>query len=244
MFYSFIRVVARIILLIVNGRPKITHKDRLPEGTYILVGPHRTWFDPIYYALAASPRKFSFMTKKELFKNPIIRFVLNHANAYPVDRDHPGPSAIKTPVKILKQGELSTIIFPSGTRHSSEMKGGATVIAKLAGVPLVPTVYQGPLTFMGLFSRKRVKVSFGEPIYIDRKFKTDDAGQQQIDQQMQTAFDALDKEIDPSFHYVDPNQKLYEEYQQKQAAEKTEEKVEAEHLAELTKPEVHNSRKS
>ena len=124
------------------------------------------------------------------------------------------------------------------------MKGGATVIAKLAGVPLVPTVYQGPLTFMGLFSRKRVKISFGEPIYIDRKFKTDDAGQQQIDQQMQAAFDALDKEIDPSFHYVDPNQKLYEEYQQKQAAEKTEEKVEAEHLAELTKPEVHNNRKS
>ncbi len=238
MFYSFIRVLVRIILWVVNGRPHITHKDRLPKGTYILVGPHRTWFDPIYYALAASPRKFSFMTKKELFNNPFIRFVLNHANAYPVDRDHPGPSAIKTPVKLLKQGELSTIIFPSGTRHSSEMKGGATVIAKLAGVPLVPTVYQGPLTFMSLFSRKRVKISFGEPIYIDRKFKTDDAGQQQIDQQMQAAFDVLDNELDPTFHYVDPNQKLHDEYQKKQASEKNQEEQDAERLAKIRKPTV------
>ncbi|GKT03260.1 lysophospholipid acyltransferase family protein [Furfurilactobacillus entadae] len=233
MFYSFIRVVARVILWIVNGRARFLHKDRLPAGTYILVGPHRTWFDPIYYALAGAPRKFSFMAKKELFDNWFIRFVLNHANAYPVDRDNPGPSAIKTPVKLLKQGELSTIIFPSGTRHSSELKGGAVVIAKLAGVPLVPTVYQGPLTFRGLLSRKRVTVSFGDPIMIDQKFKTDAAGQQQIDQQLQAAFDALDKEIDPNFHYVDPNQKMYDAYQTKQATEKETAAKDADNLEQL-----------
>ena len=90
-----------------------------------------------------------------------------------------------------------------GSRHSSELKGGAAVIAKMAGVPLVPAIYQGPLTFKQLFSRKRVTVAFGAPIVIDRKMKLDEEGQAVIEKQMQAAFDKLDKEIDPNFHYVD-----------------------------------------
>ena len=100
------------------------------------------WFDPIYFALAGSPKKFSFMAKKELFKNPILRWILVHANAFSVDRDNPGPSAIKKPVRILRKSDLSLILFPSGTRHSSQLKSGAAFIAQLSGVPLVPAVYQ------------------------------------------------------------------------------------------------------
>ncbi|MBP5809364.1 lysophospholipid acyltransferase family protein [Lactiplantibacillus argentoratensis] len=204
MFYSFMRGLVRLIITIINGRPRYQGRENLPEGAYILVGPHRTWFDPLYYALAGSPMKFSFMAKEELFKNPVLRFILVHANAFPVNRQHPGPSAIKTPVKFLRSGKLSLIMFPSGTRHSQELKGGATVIAKMACVPLVPTVYQGPLTFKQLFSRQRVTVRFGKPIDIDRKLKLDDAGQKQIETKMLHAFDDLDRQIDPTFKYVDP----------------------------------------
>lgn len=202
MFYTFIRAVVRGLVWLINGNAHYENKEVLPEGAYILVGPHRTWFDPIYYALAGSPKKFSFMAKEELFKNPIIRFILVHANAFPVNRAHPGPSAIKTPVKILKKGDLSLIMFPSGTRHSAELKGGALVIARMSGVPLVPTVYQGPLTFKRLFTRKRITVRFGEPIYIDRKQKMDKDGMAAIDDQMQAAFKQLDAEIDPNFKYI------------------------------------------
>ena len=204
MFYSFMRGLVRLIITIINGRPRYQGRENLPEGAYILVGPHRTGFDPLYYALAGSPMKFSFMAKEELFKNPVLRFILVHANAFPVNRQHPGPSAIKTPVKFLRSGKLSLIMFPSGTRHSQELKGGATVIAKMAGVPLVPTVYQGPLTFKQLFSRQRVTVRFGQPIDIDRKLKLDEAGQKQIETKMLHAFDDLDRQIDPTFKYVDP----------------------------------------
>ncbi|WP_318765992.1 lysophospholipid acyltransferase family protein [Lactiplantibacillus carotarum] len=204
MFYSFMRGLVRLIVTLINGRPHYQGRENLPKGTYILVGPHRTWFDPLYYALAGSPMKFSFMAKEELFKNPVLSFILRHANAFPVDRQHPGPSAIKTPVKFLRKGDLSLIMFPSGTRHSQELKGGATVIAKMAGVPLVPTVYQGPLTFKQLFSRQRITVRFGEPIYVDRKLKLDEAGQKQVETQMLSAFDDLDRQIDPNFKYVDP----------------------------------------
>ena len=204
MFYSFVRVVARCFLFLIHGNVRYRNKEKLPAGNYILVGPHRAWFDMIYFALAASPKKFSFMAKSELFKNPILRFILVHANAFPVDRKHPGPSAIKTPVKWLKQRDLSLIMFPSGTRHSQKLKGGALLIAKLAGVPLVPAVYQGPPTFKQLFFRKRVTISFGDPVYIGRKERLTDEGQQKILKKLHTTFDELDKEIDPTYQYIDP----------------------------------------
>ncbi|MFC6163813.1 lysophospholipid acyltransferase family protein [Lactiplantibacillus dongliensis] len=209
MFYSFMRGLVRLIIGLINGKPHYQGRENLPQGAYILVGPHRTWFDPLLYALAGSPMQFSFMAKEELFKNPVLRFILVHANAFPVNRAHPGPSAIKTPVKFLRSGQFSLIMFPSGTRHSQELKGGATVIAKMAGVPLIPTVYQGPLTFKRLFTRQRITIRFGEPIYIDRKLKLDDAGQKQIETKMLAAFDDLDQEIDPNFHYVDPATKKH-----------------------------------
>lgn len=204
MFYSFIRVVARIIVFILNGNAHYLNKDRLPEGNYILVGPHRTWWDPIYFALAGAPKKFSFMAKQELFKNPILRYILVHANAFPVDRANPGPSVIKTPVKNLRKKDLSLIMFPSGTRHSQELKGGVLLIAKMAGVPIVPAVYQGPVTFGGLLKRQKITVSFGEPIMIDRRVKLTEEYQAEILAQMDQAFEKIDHEVDPNFVYLDP----------------------------------------
>ncbi|GBG95079.1 1-acyl-sn-glycerol-3-phosphate acyltransferase [Ligilactobacillus salitolerans] len=203
MFYTFIRVVARVIVFLINGHSIYLNKEKLPKGNYILVGPHRTWFDMIYFALAAAPKPFSFMAKEELFKNPVLRFILKHANAFPVDRAHPGPSAIKTPVRWLRQRDISLIMFPSGTRHSQEMKGGVTLIAKLAGVPIVPAVYQGPLTFKQLFSRKAVTIAFGEPITVDRKTKMTDEYQTSLLDQMEQQFQQLDQQIDPNFKYID-----------------------------------------
>lgn len=123
------------------------------------MAPHRTWWEPILFALGASPMEFMFMAKIELFKNPVLRFILNHAHAFPVDRQNPGPSALKIPVKGLRAGKLSLIIFPSGTRPSSELKGGALLISKMAQKPMVPVVYQGPLSFKGLLKRKPLEVN-------------------------------------------------------------------------------------
>lgn len=196
------RVVVRVVLFIINGNAHYEKKDRIPQNqNYILVAPHRTWWEPLYLAVGGSPKKFSFMAKKELFKNPILRFILKHANAFPVDRDNPGPSAIKTPVKTLKNTNLSLIMFPSGTRHSSELKGGVALIAKMAKVPIVPAVYQGPVTLKDLFKRRKVIVRFGEPIDVSDIAKVDKTGIAEVERRMQVAFDKIDQEIDPTFTY-------------------------------------------
>lgn len=202
MFYKIIRPIARFVVWVLNGHLHVHHKDRLPKGNYVLVAPHRTWWEPILFALAASPMEFMFMAKKELFKNPILRFILDHAHAFSVDRQNPGPSAIKIPVKGLRKTDLSLIIFPSGTRHSEELKSGAFVIAKMANKPLVPVVYQGPLTFGGLLKRKPLNVCFGDPITIARSTKVDKNTVAGLYAELENAWDKLDKEQDPSFKYI------------------------------------------
>lgn len=202
MFYSFIRVVARITVWVLNGRLRVLNKEKLPQGNYILVGPHRTWFDPILFALAAAPKKFAFMAKVELFKNPVLRFILEHSNGFPVDRKNPGPSAVKTPVKWLRKRDLSLIMFPSGTRHSAQLKGGVVLIAKLANVPIVPAVYQGPLTVKGLLKRSQTTIAIGDPIELPKKARVNAELEQQVITQMNDAFAQLDKQIDPNFKYI------------------------------------------
>ncbi|SFQ18937.1 lysophospholipid acyltransferase family protein [Desemzia incerta] len=202
MFFRILRDFVGVLVFILNGNAHYQQREKLPQNeSYILIAPHRSWIDPIYLALGAKPKDFAFMAKKELFKNPIFGWIIRKANAFPVDRLNPGPSAIKTPVKILKEGKLSLVMFPTGTRHSAELKGGAPTIAKLSGVPMVPAVYQGPLTFKDLLKRKKIVVRFGDPIYVDRKTRLTKESLAVIEKDVQAAFDQLDREIDPTYRY-------------------------------------------
>lgn len=204
MFYSVVRSLVRGVIFVVNGNAHYQNTEVLPKDrNYILVAPHRTWLDPVFMAVGASPKKFSFMAKEELFeKNVLFKFVLEHMNAFPVKRDKPGPSAVKTPVKILKETDLGLIMFPSGTRHSSDLKGGMALIARLAKVDIVPCVYQGPLSFKALLKRGPVIVRYGEPISIKDIKKLDKDGLAEVERRVMTAFAKLDKEIDPNYKYI------------------------------------------
>ncbi|MBA1394520.1 1-acyl-sn-glycerol-3-phosphate acyltransferase, partial [Lactobacillus sp. XV13L] len=125
MFYKVLVPIVRFIIALLNGNTHYEGLDNLPrDESFIMVAPHRTWWEPLLFALAVSPLPCAFMAKKELFKNPVLRFILTHANAFPVDRKHPGPSVIKTPVRDLTARNLSLIMFPSGTRYSNDLKGG------------------------------------------------------------------------------------------------------------------------
>ena len=202
--YDFLVHLVNPLLTLINGKPLTKNKAQLPEGNYIIVAPHRSWLDPVMLALAVYPKKFSFMAKEELFNNKFANWFLCKLNAYPVNRVNPGPSAIRKPVNQLRKTDLSTIIFPTGSRYSSELKGGALMIAKLANVPLVPAVYQGPLSLGALFTRKKRKIAFGKPIYIDRKERLTEDNLAKYEHLMQEAFNNLDYQLDPNFHYDMP----------------------------------------
>ena len=152
MFYTYLRGLVMLILWSINGNAHYHNTDKIPsrDENYILVAPHRTWWDPVYMAFATKPKQFIFMAKKELFNNRIFGWWIRMCGAFPIDREKPNASAIKYPINVLKKSDRSLIMFPSGSRHSNDVKGGVALIAKMAKVRIMPVTYTGPMTLKGL----------------------------------------------------------------------------------------------
>ncbi|MFT8321233.1 MAG: lysophospholipid acyltransferase family protein [Bacillus sp. (in: firmicutes)] len=167
--YNFTANFAKVVLKIF-GRTKVINKEKLPEGqSYIVACSHIGWVDVVALGSSLLPKQIYFMAKKELFEKPKSAKFFTSINAFPVDRENPGPSSIKTPVKLLKDNKIVGI-FPSGTRTSEDapLKRGAATIANLAKVPIVPAAFSGPTDLKGLLSGKKIKVMFGDPIQLQQ----------------------------------------------------------------------------
>lgn len=114
------------------------------------------------------------MAKKELFEVPIIRSFLRAVGAFPVERGETDIGAIRTAMRLLKDGR-KVMIFPEGTRITEEQavsaKNGAVRIAVKMNVPLVPIF---------ISKRKRAfrfaRLVIGEPYYLDKPADKDYIG--------------------------------------------------------------------
>lgn len=196
MIYSLLIHIIRFLIRVFNGKTKVIGKENLPlDEKFVLVAPHLSLLDPVFIAITAYPHRFSFMAKKELFDIPILGWIIRRLNAFPVDRENPGVSAVKTPINQLKNDELNVVIFPSGTRHSTELKGGAVTIARLSKSRIVPAVYSGPLTLKDLFLRKDATVMFGEPFEVKRKLEGVEDINAYYSEIIQKNFDEIEQRI-------------------------------------------------
>lgn len=165
--YRFAANVVKLILSIF-GRIKVYKKDKLPKsGGYIIACTHTGWVDILWLGVALLPREIHYMAKKELFQTKFTKWLMTVLNAFPVDRENPGPSTIKIPRKLLKEGKIIGI-FPSGTRSTEEvpLKRGAVTIAAYGKSPIVPAAYVGPNNFKDLLKFQKPKLIFGDPIYL------------------------------------------------------------------------------
>lgn len=207
MFYTYLRGFVAYVLWIVNGNVHYHNTDRIisKDENYVFVAPHRTWWDPVYMAYATRPKQFVFMAKKELFTNRMISWWIRMCGAFPIDRENPSTDAIRYPVNVLKKTNKSLLMFPSGSRHSKDVKGGVAVIAKMAKVKIQPAVYVGPMTFKGLLRRERIDMNFGEPIDISDIKRMNDEGIAEVARRIQASFDALDAEMVPVHDNKKPN---------------------------------------
>ena len=170
MFYNFAANVVKIILSLF-GRVREYQTDNKPKsGPYIIACTHTGWVDILWLGVAILPKQIHYMAKKELFKNAFLRWLMNRLNTFPVDRENPGPSTIKIPRKLLKEGKMVGI-FPSGTRTDEEvpLKRGAVTIAGYSKAPILPVAYMGPNNFKDLFTRIKPKLIYGEPIYLNEE---------------------------------------------------------------------------
>lgn len=165
--YTFSAHVVKIFLNLF-GSIKKYKKENIPQSDgFVIACTHAGWVDILWLGVSVLPMKIHYMAKKELFQSRPLKWLMQKLNAFPVDRENPGPSTIKVPRKLLKQDKIVGI-FPSGTRTSEEvpLKRGAVTIAANSKVPILPVAYKGPNNFKDLFKRIKPRIIYGEPIYL------------------------------------------------------------------------------
>lgn len=117
-----------------------------PRTPYMVVSNHQSMADiPL---ISHVPWEMKWVGKKELFRLPIIGWMMRMARDIPVDRSdrRSGARMMLRVVKTLEQ-RCSVIMFPEGTRSQDGRVGrfndGAFQLAVKAGVPVLPIVVEG-----------------------------------------------------------------------------------------------------
>ena len=107
-------------------------RENIPrKGSFILASNHGSLLDPPLLGHALD-RHISFMAKAELFKIPLLGFVIKACGAYPVKRGIADKNTIKTACKKLSNDSCIGI-FIDGTRQKNgrvnKPKQGAALLA-------------------------------------------------------------------------------------------------------------------
>jgi len=173
----------KLILAIVRGVYRLLFKieieglENIPEDKNFLVIPnHLSYFDPPMIA-AFLPTDMAYMAKASLFSVPGLGSLIKAFGAFPVKKTGNDIAAVKTAIRILKDGKSLTL-FPEGQRVKTpgvlgEGKLGAAMIASKSGVGFLPIGINATYKF-----RSRVKMSVGKYIdfseYHDRRLNSEE----------------------------------------------------------------------
>ncbi len=129
----------------------VTGWDKVPEsGRFLLVGNHRSNFDPITaWTLFRKRSNLSFVSKPENFKIPWFGRIIRRCCFMAIDRTNPR-NAMKTLKKaalMIKEDRASVGIYPEGTRSRDckllPFHNGVFKIAKDAEVPIAVVAMRG-----------------------------------------------------------------------------------------------------
>lgn len=165
-FYGFVKKVfgplfRMIYKLEFKGLENVPPED---GGRYIVAINHTSAFDPVFVSMPKEVPPLHFMAKVELFKNPVVGWVIKHLYGFPVKRGKGDTSAIEYGEKIIEEGHVMAIC-PEGKRIKDKngvpqkAKSGVAVIAKATNASVLPVaIYCDGSIKAG----KKVVISYGK----------------------------------------------------------------------------------
>jgi len=168
MFRYIFALVSRFVMRI-YFKVNVINVERFEKlKTGCIVAPNHVSAWDTLLVPAFSKRIMYMMAKEELFQGKIKKWFFTSLKAFPVKRGKNDLTAIKTAIKLLKDGK-SLCMFPEGTRNKDgkdlEFKTGAIMIACTAKVPIIPVGLVSDFKF-----RSKVNIVYGEPIYFDEYY--------------------------------------------------------------------------
>jgi 1-acyl-sn-glycerol-3-phosphate acyltransferase len=140
MYYYLVRGLAGIVVRIIFDY-RVEGSGKVPErGPLVLASNHANGWDPLLIACAIR-RPICFMAKIDLFRQPILGWLMPRIKAFPVKRGVTDRQAIRRGLELLRQGEALGI-FPEGTRHRDGLDhegfSGVVYFAVKGNAPVVP----------------------------------------------------------------------------------------------------------
>ncbi len=158
-------------------RIEVIGKENIPkEGGVLICSNHIDNLDPPVVGVT-SPRHIHFMAKEELFNIPVLGAILPKINAFPVKRGMSDREALRTALKVLKEGNVLGI-FPEGTRSRDGKLGkgltGVGFFALRTDCVVVPCAILGPYKLFG-----KLRVVYGEPVEME-KFRIEKASPEEV----------------------------------------------------------------
>lgn len=160
-FYYFARAVVKGIIRPLY-RIEVIGRENFPKsGGVLLCTNHISNLDPPVVGITCK-RPVSFMAKEELFRVPILKWILPNVKAFPVKRGMSDRGALRSGLALLKEGEILGL-FPEGTRSKTGKVGkglaGAGFFALRSEASIIPCAIVGPYRLFG-----KLKVVYGKPI--------------------------------------------------------------------------------
>jgi len=164
---------ARTNLALAGLRVEIEGLERLdPAETYIFMPNHASFLD-ILLAFAYIPHNFRIITKKEIFRIPLMGWALGRSRQIPMDRANPrkGLASLKQAFNLLREG-ISIVVFPEGTRTGDggikDLKATVFILPIRSGVSVVPVRIDGTFAALKrgsiLLNPVPLKMAFQRPI--------------------------------------------------------------------------------
>lgn len=190
MLYVFARGIFRLIFRFVY-RWKIMGLHNVPtQGPAILCSNHISLWDP---PAVGSPieRKIVFFAKDELFRPPVLGWIIRGLQAIPVKRGQGDRTAIKTALQVLADQKILGI-FPEGTRSKtgevSQAQTGVALFALKSGAPVIPAAIIGPYRMF-----RPIHILYGPPVDLSefQDQKTTSAVLEQVSQKIMNAIAEL-----------------------------------------------------
>lgn len=165
-FYGFVKTVFAPLFKVLY-KLKFKGLENVPTDKnerYIVAINHTCALDPVFVAIPKNVPPLHFMAKVELFKNPIVAWVIEHLYGFPVRRGKGDTSAIEYGEKIIEEGHVMAIC-PEGKRVKDKdgvpqkAKSGVALIASKTKASVLPVAIccNGPIK-----AGKQVTVSYGK----------------------------------------------------------------------------------
>lgn len=118
------------------------------QGRYLLVGNHKSNFDPILaWEILGKEADLCFVSKKENFKKPAFGRIIRRICFLGIDRENPRKAleTVNQAAQFLKEDKFSVGVYPEGTRNRTSdlllpFHTGLFKIAKKAAVPIVVVI--------------------------------------------------------------------------------------------------------